>query len=156
MSKNKQSFELVGIGSASAQEKIAKPTLSFMQDAWRRLKKNKLAIISLWFLVFLMIFALGSNFFVSQNSANDFNGDQVTVYRNLPPKISDDLPFWNGKITYSGNTKATDPYTYQEVPKGKMFILGTDNLGRSLAKRLIVGIRISLLIAIVATLVYYV
>ena len=153
MSKNKQSFELVGIGSASAQEKIAKPTLSFMQDAWRRLKKNKLAIISLWFLVFLMIFALGSNFFVSQNSANDFNGDQVTVYRNLPPKISDDLPFWNGKITYSGNTKATDPYTYQEVPKGKMFILGTDNLGRSLAKRLIVGIRISLLIAIVATLI---
>ena len=46
-----------------------------------------------------------------------------------------------------------DVYSDQSVPKGDKFILGTDNLGRSLAKRVIVGIRISLLIAIVATLI---
>ena len=44
-------------------------------------------------------------------------------------------------------------YSDQSVPKDDKFILGTDNLGRSLAKRVIVGIRISLLIAIVATLI---
>ena len=153
MATQDNAFKLVGIGSTSSQEKITKPALSFTQDAWRRLKKNKLAVVSLWFLTLLISFSVLSTFFVSQEDANDFNSDQVTVYRNLPPKISDNLPFWNGKITYSGNTKATDPYTYQEVPKGTNFILGTDNLGRSLAKRIIVGVRISLLIAIVATLI---
>lgn len=44
-------------------------------------------------------------------------------------------------------------YSDQSVPKDDKFILGTDNLGRNLAKRVIVGIRISLLIAIVATLI---
>ena len=54
---------------------------------------------------------------------------------------------------FSGNTEPNDVYSDQSVPKGDKFILGTDNLGRSLAKRVIVGIRISLLIAIVATLI---
>ena len=37
--------------------------------------------------------------------------------------------------------------------QGDKFILDLDNLGRSLAKRVIIGIRISLLIIIVATLI---
>ena len=134
--EEKQLFKLVGAGNTESQEKIEKPTLSFTQDAWRRLKKNKLATISLWFLALLMVFSIGSNFFINAKDANSFNGDEVKTYRNLPPKLSDSLPFWN-----------------QSVPKGDKFILGTDNLGRSLAKRVIVGIRISLLIAIVATLI---
>ena len=77
----------------------------------------------------------------------------MTTYRNLPPKLSGDLPFRNGTITYSGNTEPTNVYKEQGVPEGTKFILGTDNLGRSLAKRIIVGVRISLLIAIVATLI---
>lgn len=39
MAEKNREFELVGVGSASSQEKIEKPALSFMQDAWRRLKK---------------------------------------------------------------------------------------------------------------------
>ena len=142
--EEKQLFKLVGAGNTESQEKIEKPTLSFTQDAWRRLKKNKLATISLWFLAILLVFSIGSNFFVKAKDANSFNGDEVKTYRNLPPKISDSLPFWNGSIVF---------YSDQSVPKGDKFILGTDNLGRSLAKRVIVGIRISLLIAIVATLI---
>ena len=46
--EEKQLFKLVGAGNTESQEKIEKPTLSFTQDAWRRLKKNKLATISLW------------------------------------------------------------------------------------------------------------
>lgn len=151
--ETKQRFKLVGAGNTESQEKIVKPTLSFTQDAWRRLKKNKLAFVSLWFLVFLLVFALASNFFVSTNDANSFNGEEVTTYRNLPPKLGDNLPFWNGHITYSGNTEPNDAYADQSVPEGDKFILGTDNLGRSIAKRVTVGIRISLLIAIVATLI---
>ena len=151
--EEKQLFKLVGAGNTESQEKIEKPTLSFTQDAWRRLKKNKLATISLWFLAILLVFSIGSNFFVKAKDANSFNGDEVKTYRNLPPKISDSLPFWNGSIVFSGNTEPNDVYSDQSVPKGDKFILGTDNLGRSLAKRVIVGIRISLLIAIVATLI---
>ncbi|KXU59405.1 ABC transporter, permease protein [Streptococcus salivarius] len=151
--EEKQLFKLVGTGNTESQEKIEKPTLSFTQDAWRRLKKNKLATISLWFLAILLVFSIGSNFFVNAKDANSFNGDEVKTYRNLPPKLSDSLPFWNGSIVFSGNTEPNDVYSDQSVPKDDKFILGTDNLGRSLAKRVIVGIRISLLIAIVATLI---
>lgn len=151
--ESKQTFKLVGAGNTESQEKIAKPTLSFTQDAWRRLKKNKLAVVSVWFLSLLLVFSIGSTAFVSTKDANNFNSDEVTTYRNLPPKLSDSLPFWNGQITYSGNTVANDAYADQSVPEGEKFVLGTDNLGRSIAKRVTVGIRISLLIALVATVI---
>ena len=151
--EEKQLVNLVGAGNTESQEKIEKPTLSFTQDAWRRLKKNKLATISLWFLAILLVFSIGSNFFVKAKDANSFNGDEVKTYRNLPPKLSDSLTFWNGSIVFSGNKEPNDVYSDQSVPKDDKFILGTDNLGRNLAKRVIVGIRISLLIAIVATLI---
>ena len=56
-------------------------------------EKNKLATISLWFLAILLVFSIGSNFFVNAKDANNFNGDEVKTYRNLPPKLSDSLPF---------------------------------------------------------------
>ena len=98
--------------------------------------------ITLVFKRFCWSFSIGSNFFVKAKDANSFNGDEVKTYRNLPHKISDSLPFWNGSIVFSGNTEPNDVYSDQSVPKGDKFILGTDNLGRSLAKRVIVGIRI--------------
>ena len=153
MTEEIKKFKLVGAGSSDIQEKIEKPALSFMQDAWRRLKQNKLAVISLWFICLLIVFSIGSIFVVSTKSANSFNSDEVVTYRNLPPKLNDSLPFWNGSIVYSGNIEANDAYADQSVPEGENFILGTDNLGRSIAKRVTVGIRISLLIAVVATII---
>lgn len=90
----------------------------------------------MWFIGLLLVFAIGSTFVVSTKSANKFNSEQVEVYRNLSPKISDNLPFWNGSIVYSGNTEANDAYADQSVPlEETKFVLGTDNLGRSIAKR---------------------
>ena len=56
MADKNRTFKLVGAGSSSTQEKIEKPALSFMQDAWRRLKKNKLAVVSLYLLALLLTF----------------------------------------------------------------------------------------------------
>ena len=56
-----------------------------------------------------------------------------------------------GQLLILGVQKQQMFYADQGVPEGTKFILGTDNLGRSIAKRIIVGVRISLLIAIVAT-----
>ena len=41
-------------------EKIVRPSLTYWQDVWRRLKENKLAVISMFFLMFLaiMVFVL--------------------------------------------------------------------------------------------------
>ena len=69
----------------------------------------------------------------------------------LPPKLSDSLPFWNGSIVFQVIRSLMMCTLINQFQKDDKFILGTDNLGRSLAKRVIVGIRISLLIAIVAT-----
>ena len=149
-----KSFKLVGVSSTSEQEKIEKPALSFLQDAWRRLKKNKLAVISMWFLIFLIIFSLASNLFVSSKSANTLiNNKEVEVYRNLPPKLSCNLPFWNCTMKYAEATERTNVYKDQGVPDNQSFLFGTDSVGRSLGKRLIVGIRISLLVAISATII---
>lgn len=38
--EEKQLVNLVGAGNTESQEKIEKPTLSFTQDVWRRLKKK--------------------------------------------------------------------------------------------------------------------
>lgn len=151
MVDKKKAFVLVGVGNTDAQEKIEKPALSFLQDAWRRLKKNKLALIAFWFLGLLMAFALVSNVFVTQKSANSFDPDQVATYGNLPPNSGLGISGWNGIFKIPGATESSNVYKDQSVPKGEYFLLGTDSLGRSVAKRLIVGIRISLLIAIAAT-----
>ncbi|MCT4379105.1 ABC transporter permease [Leuconostoc falkenbergense] len=151
MAANTEDFVIVGAQNSEANEHISKPALSFWQDAWRRLKLNKLAVISLWFLVFILGFALISNFFVTQNKANAFDSDNVGKYKNLPPNSGLPIPGWDGKLKEPGATDTTDPYQNNNVKQN--FILGTDNIGRSLGKRVIVGLRISLLVAISATFI---
>ena len=137
MADKNREFVLIGAGSTKAQEKIEKPALSFLQDAWRRLKKNKLAVVSLWFLTLLISFSLVSPLFVSQKDANSFDSDKVSTYSNLPPNSGLGIPGWNGVFQMPGSSKASNVYEDQAVPKGKTFLLGTDSLGRSLGKRII-------------------
>jgi oligopeptide transport system permease protein len=56
MHLNKQSFEpLLQKGTV---EKIARPSITYRQDAWRRLKKNKLAMIGLYTILLIILIAL--------------------------------------------------------------------------------------------------
>ncbi|MBZ1516637.1 ABC transporter permease [Leuconostoc mesenteroides] len=151
MAANTEDFVIVGAQSSDANEHISKPALSFWQDAWRRLKLNKLAVVSMWFLVFILGFAIISNVFVKQSDANSFDSDNVGKHKNLPPKSGLPIPGWNGKIKSPGSTEATDSYSDNNVKQNYLF--GTDNIGRSLGKRVIVGMRISLLVAISATVI---
>ena len=45
MAANTEDFVIVGAQNSEANEHISKPALSFWQDAWRRLKLNKLAAV---------------------------------------------------------------------------------------------------------------
>ncbi|HBF74339.1 MAG TPA: ABC transporter permease, partial [Lactobacillus sp.] len=75
------SFEPLDKSKHLDSEKIAAPNLTFMQDAWRRLKKNKSAIIAMIILIIFFVLAFGSAFF-SPHNPNAVNPQLA----NLPPK----------------------------------------------------------------------
>ena len=51
-----QAFE--PLAQSAAVEVITRPSLSYWQDAWRRLKDNRRAVISLWIIIGLLAFTL--------------------------------------------------------------------------------------------------
>jgi oligopeptide transport system permease protein len=54
---NKDSFKVVG-KDIDTSEKIVRPSLTYWQDAWRRLKENRLALVALIFLSFIVLMAI--------------------------------------------------------------------------------------------------
>ena len=141
------SFELLAKGEAQDNEKIAAPSLTFTQDVWLRLKKNKGAVVSLVVILLMVIVAFGSTPFINKSTLVK----SQPQYANLPAKVPglDAINGLNGKIKQGGVW--VDAYAKNDVPKDKYFYLGTDYLGRSLAQRIIYGTKVSLIVALVAT-----
>lgn len=140
------SFKPLDANKHGEAESIAAPALTFRQDVWRRLKKNKGALVSLFVLIFMMIVAFGSTPFINKSSLVQ----SQPQYANLPPKIPGvNINGLNGKQEVGGQW--VDQYKANGVPSNKYFIFGTDYLGRSLFERVIYGTKVSLIIAIVAT-----
>ncbi|WP_125573865.1 ABC transporter permease [Levilactobacillus huananensis] len=131
--------------AALDSEKIAAPSLTFMQDAWRRLKKNKGAWVSLILLALIFILAFGSAI-ASPHDPNQVHPE----YANLPSKIPGiGINGFNGTLVQAG--QRIDAYK-QAGATGAHYLMGTDYLGRDLLSRVLYGTRISLIIALVATL----
>lgn len=61
-------------------DEISRPSLTYWQDAWRRLKKNKLAMVGAVAIIFIILFgAIGPSF-------TDYSySDQLNEFKNLPP-----------------------------------------------------------------------
>lgn len=51
---SREKFKIIGIDK-SGSEQIVRPNLTYWQDAWRRLKKNKVAIFSLAVLIIILL-----------------------------------------------------------------------------------------------------
>ncbi|UTL74031.1 dipeptide ABC transporter permease DppC [Bacillus halotolerans] len=67
-------------GKTQETDSVKRPSLSYAQDAWRRLKKNKLAMAGLFILLFLFVMAaIGP--FLSPHSVER----QSLTEQNLPP-----------------------------------------------------------------------
>lgn len=63
-------------------ETVVRPSLSYWKDAWRRLRKNKLAMGGLIFLILLMLFAIfGPIFSPYSVTATDYPN------QNQPPSV---------------------------------------------------------------------
>lgn len=54
---NKQMFERLGVDEQKS-ETLVRPSISYWQDAVRRLKQNKVAMISLFFLIFVVLMCM--------------------------------------------------------------------------------------------------
>ncbi|WP_413487645.1 oligopeptide ABC transporter permease [Carnobacterium divergens] len=128
------------------KEKIAAPSLNFFQDSWRRLKKNKAAVVCLFILLFI-IAACASAKLISPHDPNK----QTVAYSNLPPRIPGiNINGLNG--TAKVGDKRVDKYAQKNVPKDVNYFFGTDGLGRDLFSRILAGTSVSLLIAFIAAL----
>lgn len=135
-------FEPASKKKLGDKEKIAAPSLSFLQDSWRRLKKNKAAVVCLVLIIIMCILAFAAPWIAPYSPYK-----QNVQWANLPPKIPGiNIPGLNGF------RKGADVYATAQVPESTYFYLGTDGLGRDLLSRILYGTRISLIIAFSAAL----
>ncbi len=123
-------------GTAEAQ--------TFLQDAWRRLRKNKAAVASLVLLGIIVALA----FLAPVLAPYDPNMQNIP-HANLPPRIPGiHINGLNGYAKLRGEW--TDRYALSNVPEDVNYIFGTDEFGRDLMSRALYGTRISLAIAFIA------
>lgn len=138
-------FRFLPSAAVSAEPELP-PTLGFLGDSWRKLRKNKLAVACA--AILLVIIALAA---LAPVLAPYPPNEQHLQYRNLPPRIPGvSINGLNGCRQFRGNWM--DAYAAADVPEGLNFIFGTDEFGRDLLSRALYGTRISLTIAFVAAL----
>ncbi|MBN2874519.1 MAG: ABC transporter permease [Spirochaetales bacterium] len=145
--------------------------VSLWADAWKRLKRNKMAVIGMWIVGIYLFVTFGAAFLPFYSYT-----DQELLHANLPPslqaagtvalvKLSErkleleeaigrtdredlkrDLTRINAEIEQITREHDSNP-----VHK-RVYIMGTDYLGRDMLARTIYGGQISLLIGIVGTI----
>lgn len=54
---DRELFKKVGVDTQDS-ESVVRPSMSYFQDAWRRLRKNKVAMISMFFLIFVTLMCI--------------------------------------------------------------------------------------------------
>lgn len=148
---------------------------SLTQDAFNRLKKNKMAMAGMWTIIIYILFAVLAPILPIYSYSK-----QILEHQNLPPSFrpagellleKEEAYMWKvakkmGKDTLSveDNDKLQDIRsrinTQTQIINGKevlihkrVYLLGTDDLGRDLLSRIIYGSQISMAVGIVATIV---
>lgn len=116
---DKSQFEWVGANTAEA-EKITRPSTSYWQDAMKRLRKNKPAMVCLFTIIAILLLSI----FVPIFSTYTISEQHLT------------------------HTDA--PMFYTDPVDGHMHLFGTDTLGRDIFTRLWSGGRVSLYISFAA------
>ena len=108
---------------------IMRESVGFWQDGFRRLRKNKVAMVSLFVIIVVMIFS----FIVPAFYPYDYK-TQIKGSENLHP-----MQYSEKEIERMDAGEKVFPH-----------VLGTDKMGRDYAIRVMMGSRISLLVGIIA------
>ena len=120
---------------ASKEEKesliVMRQSVSFWQDGFRRLLKNKVALASLTVFIIILILAFIVPIFYPYNYATQIQGSE----RLLPMQYS------ASELTRISAGEHIFPH-----------ILGTDSLGRDYALRVMMGARISLIVLVIGSI----
>lgn len=119
---NPSSFTPVGQNIASS-ESISRPSLSYLQDAWRRLKKNKIAIAALLYILFIVLGSILIPMFTGYSMSEQHQDHGLQ-------------PFGYTHVSADGSTH--------------FHLMGTDGLGRDVFTRIWYGARISMIIGLSA------
>ena len=109
---------------------VMRESVSFWKDGFRRLRKNKVAMVSLVVIILIMILS----FIVPSFYPYSYK-TQIKGANNLPP------------MQYSADELARIDAGESVFPH----ILGTDKMGRDYAIRVMMGSRISLMVGLIAT-----
>lgn len=134
--KNPLSFQLKvdDFLPASSEEKQSlvqmRPSVSFFKDAMHRLVRNKVAMVSLLIILVIMVFSFVVPSFYPYQYEQQIKGSEY-----LSP------------MTYSTDEQSRIAAGEKVFPH----VLGTDNLGRDYAVRVMMGSRISLLVGLIAS-----
>lgn len=136
MEKSKLSFQLnaddfLPAGDEEKQSLVVmRESVGFWKDGVRRLKKNKIAMVSLVviFIIFVLSFAVPSFYPYKYEQ-------QIKTSVNLKP-----MEYSETELSQIAAGEKVFPH-----------ILGTDNLGRDYAIRVMMGSRVSLLVGLVAS-----
>ena len=138
LKKNPLSFqidpELFSLASEEekAQQVTQRESVSFMRDAMRRLRKNKIAMICLAIIILIALIAI----IVPEIYPYSYTKQDVSA-KNLAP------------FEYSKKEQAKIDKGVEVFPH----IMGTDSLGRDYCIRVIYGTRISLTVGIISALI---
>jgi peptide/nickel transport system permease protein len=106
--------------AAIALEEVATEGRTLRADAWRRLRKNKLALVGLVWIIFIILVAATADLWVPQTLGNP---------------------------TFIDTSKVSQ---LSLNPPSRAHPFGTNTLGRDIASRVIYGARVSLLVGVLA------
>lgn len=148
---------------------IQRQSLSFWQDAWRRLRKNPTAMIGLNMIIFLFLFAFVGPLLIPYEYDEQIRGfenlspmqtpEERAIEKEAAPKVknrSEEFTY-EFKTSRDQETAATETETTSEPKEYKEavfpHVLGTDSLGRDNLVRIMYATRISLTVGIIASFI---